>query len=102
MLTTRTVVHLPFWIKDEILALNELKNSGHVNRLNTLTWKYAELAQLCARASGEAWRGIVEVYHAPAKLWTDTIRADVGPKHLLQTVSLCGRKVSIVKSLLTR
>ncbi|KAJ0178910.1 hypothetical protein K1T71_005685 [Dendrolimus kikuchii] len=92
--TTRMIINLPLRIKDEIVALNELTNSGQVNRPNTLTWKYAELAQLCARASAEAWRGLVEVYRAPAKLWTDTIRTDVGPRHLLQTVSLCGRKVA--------
>lgn len=61
---------------------------------HTLTWKYAELGQLCARATGEAWRGAVEVYRAPAQLWHDTVRADDGKRHLLQSVSLCGRKVS--------
>lgn len=94
MSTTRTVLKLPFTIKDELIALNELRINGHVRQTNTLTWKYAELAQLCVRAMYEAWRGVVETYRAPAKLWEDTVRADDGKRHLLQTVSLCGRKVS--------
>lgn len=76
------------------MALLELKRNGHVRLSHTLTWKYAELGQLCVRATGEAWRGAVEVYRAPAQLWNDTVTADDGKRHLLQSVSLCGRKVS--------
>lgn len=86
---------LPLRLIDELRALLELKNTGHVKLSHTLTWKYAELAQLCVRATGEAWRGVVEAYRAPGQLWTDTIGVDDGPRHLLQTVSLCGRKVSL-------
>lgn len=94
-ITTSTVLmlKLPFRVRDEILALNELKNTGHVKQPNTLTWRYGELAQLCVRATNEAWNGLLEIYRAPAKLWTDTIRTDDGKRHLLQAVSLCGRKV---------
>lgn len=54
------------------------------------------LAQLAVKASGEAWRGMLEAYRAPIKLWTDTLRPDNnGQRHALQTVSLCGRKVRI-------
>lgn len=83
----------PFRLRDELVALNELKNYGYAKQPNTITWKYGELAYLCARATGEAWQGLVEIYKAPSKLWTDTIRTDDGKRHLLQTVSLCGRKV---------
>lgn len=93
MTTCRTIVKLPFRIKDELVALNELRCTGHVRQMSTLTWQYAELAQLCVRALYEAWRGVVETYRAPAKLWEDTVSADDGKRHLLQTVSLCGRKV---------
>lgn len=37
----RTTVKLPITIWDEVAALRELKNTGHVSRPNTLTWKYA-------------------------------------------------------------
>jgi hypothetical protein len=91
--TTRTVIKLPVILRDELHALNQLRTTGHVKEMHTLTWKYAELAQLCARAWQEAWNGLVEIYRAPAKLWDDTVRSDDGKRHLLQTVSLCGRKV---------
>lgn len=94
LLSTRIFFKLPLLIREEARALLELKNLGHVKLSHTMTWKYAELAQLCVRASGEAWRGIKEVYKAPRELWIDTIGVDDGPRHLLQTVSLCGRKVS--------
>lgn len=89
----RQFVRLPFRIRNELVALNELRTCGHARQPDTLTWKYAELAQLCVAAVSEAGRGALEVYRAPARLWTDTIGADDGHKHLLQTVSLCGRKV---------
>ncbi|KAG6455398.1 uncharacterized protein LOC115446888 isoform X2 [Manduca sexta] len=92
--TIRTLIKFPFRLKDELVALNELKRFGHAKQPDTLTWKYGELAQLCVRATSEAWRGMMEIYRAPAKLWTDTIRADDGQRHLLQTISLCGRKVA--------
>ncbi|KAL0832646.1 hypothetical protein ABMA28_000838 [Loxostege sticticalis] len=91
--TTKTVIKLPLRLKDELVALYELRSTGQVKQFNTMTWKYAEIAQLCARAVNEAWRGLVETYRAPAKLWEDTVRADDGKRHILQTVSLCGRKV---------
>lgn len=92
--TARMILTLPFLIKNEIKALNELRNCGHVKQMDTLTWKYAELAQLCAKASAETFRGLHEIYRAPHRLWTEAIRADDGQRHLLQTVSLCGRKVA--------
>ncbi|KAM3967347.1 uncharacterized protein ACR2FA_011692 [Aphomia sociella] len=92
--TSREVIRLPLRVKDELLALNELRCTGQVNQAHTLTWKYGELAQLCVRASNEAWRGLVETYRAPGKLWEDTIGADDGRRHMLQTISLCGRKVA--------
>lgn len=97
--STASVVRLPVRIRDEMRALVELRRNGHVRLSHTLTWKYAELGQLCVRATGEAWRGVVEVYRAPAQLWNDTVRADDGKRHLLQTVSLCGRKVIVSLSL---
>ncbi|KAI5637392.1 hypothetical protein NE865_09823 [Phthorimaea operculella] len=93
IITTKTVFKLPIQLVNELQALKELKNTGQVLRPNTLTWKYGELAQLWARASKEAWHGLIEAYRAPAKLWTDTVRADDGKRHLLQTTNLCGRKV---------
>lgn len=93
MTTTRTFVKFPFQLRDELKALKELKNTGQLNYPHTLTWKYGELTQLWVRATIEAWRGIVETYRAPATLWEDTVRADDGHRHLLQTVNLCGRKV---------
>ncbi|XP_013200230.2 uncharacterized protein LOC106142857 [Amyelois transitella] len=92
--TTKEFLKLPIRVKDELMALNEIRCTGQTRQAHTLTWKYGELGQLCARASKEAWRGIVETYRAPAKLWEDTIGADDGQRHLLQTVSLCGRKVA--------
>ncbi|XP_063824081.1 uncharacterized protein LOC135073812 [Ostrinia nubilalis] len=91
--TTKSIIKLPLRLRDELVALNELRTTGQVKQFNTLTWQYAEIAQLCARAVSEAWRGLVETYRAPSKLWEDTVRADDGKRHLLQTVSLCGRKV---------
>ncbi|CAG9795146.1 unnamed protein product [Diatraea saccharalis] len=91
--TIVSFIKFPLRLRDEIVALNQLRKNGHVKEMHTLTWKYAELAQLCARAFQEAYTGVVEIYRAPAKLWEDTIRADDGKSHLLQTVSLCGRKV---------
>ncbi|CAG4919034.1 unnamed protein product [Colias eurytheme] len=92
--TTKIFVTLPFRMRDEILALNELKNTGQVRQTHTLTWKYGDLIQLFVKALGETIRGTVEAYRAPRKLWTDTIGADDGKRHLLQTISLCGRKVT--------
>ncbi|XP_072940127.1 uncharacterized protein [Epargyreus clarus] len=94
MTTTRTIVTFPYKVWDELLALNELRATGHVRRSHTMTWKYGEIAQLWARASAEAWRGVVQAYRAPSRLWTDTVGADDGKRHLLQSVSLCGRKVT--------
>ncbi|KAF9800487.1 hypothetical protein SFRURICE_013039 [Spodoptera frugiperda] len=85
---------LPLRVRNELIALNELRSCGHARQPDTLTWKYAELAQLCVAAVSEACQGVLEVYRAPARLWTDTIGADDGNRHVLQTVSLCGRKVT--------
>lgn len=90
----RQFVRLPFRIRNEIVALNELRTCGHARQADTMTWRYAELAQLCASAAGETMRGAAELYRAPSRLWTDTVGADDGNRHLLQTVSLCGRKVT--------
>nr|XP_049694565.1 uncharacterized protein LOC110383941 [Helicoverpa armigera]XP_049694566.1 uncharacterized protein LOC110383941 [Helicoverpa armigera] len=90
----RQFICLPLRIKNELVALNELRTCGHARQPDTLTWKYAELAQLCVAAINETTRAALEVYRAPARLWTDTIGADDGHRHLLQTVSLCGRKVT--------
>ncbi|XP_053603817.1 uncharacterized protein LOC128671395 [Plodia interpunctella] len=92
--TTKEFLRLPVRLKDELVALNEIRCTGQTRQAHTLAWKYGELGQLCARATVEAWRGVVETYRAPAKLWEDTIGADDGQRHLLQTVSLCGRKVA--------
>ncbi|KPJ02853.1 hypothetical protein RR46_02780 [Papilio xuthus] len=91
--TARAFLKLPFTLKDELTAIREFKLTGHVKQTNTITWKYAELAQTLMNATLEAWRCAVEVYRAPAELWSDTVGADDGNRHLLQTVSLCGRKV---------
>ncbi|XP_068631266.1 uncharacterized protein [Battus philenor] len=91
--TTRTILKLPFMIKDELKAVRELRTTGHVQQTNTITWKYAELAQMFINASVEAWKCAVEVYRAPAEMWNDAVGADDGKRHLLQTISLCGRKV---------
>lgn len=91
---TGKVIRLPIRIKDELVALNELRNTGQVSQAHTLTWKYGELAQLCVRATNEVWRGLVEAYRAPASLWDETVGADDGRRHMLQTISLCGRKVA--------
>ncbi|CAK1598615.1 unnamed protein product [Parnassius mnemosyne] len=90
---TRTFIKLPFRIKDELIALRELKNIGNVQQTQTITWRYAKLMQMFTHATLEAWRCAVEVYKAPAELWADTVGADDGKRHLLQTASLCGRKV---------
>lgn len=92
----RFFVKLPFNVSNELIALNELRMYGHARQPNTLTWKYAELAQLCVAALGEVTRGMIEIYRAPARMWSETIGADDGQRHLLQTVSLCGRKVNLV------
>ncbi|XP_049870405.1 uncharacterized protein LOC126369862 [Pectinophora gossypiella] len=92
--TTKTAIKLPLQLHNEIKALRELKNTGQVVHPNTLMWKYGELLQLWVRAMLEAWRGVVATYRAPAKLWSDTVAADDGHRHLLQTVNLCGRKVA--------
>ncbi|KAI8424160.1 hypothetical protein MSG28_002750 [Choristoneura fumiferana] len=91
---TRGLLRLPLRIRDEMRALKELKRTGQVIYPNTLTWKYAGLGQLSARAACEAWRTVLQVYKTPATLWTDTIGADDGQRHQLQTVNLCGRKVA--------
>ncbi|CAG4991936.1 unnamed protein product [Parnassius apollo] len=91
--TARTFIKLPFRIKDELTAIMELKSTGNVQQTQTLTWRYAKLVQMFTYATLEAWRCAVEVYRAPAELWIDTVGADDGKRHLLQTVSLCGRKV---------
>lgn len=90
----RTFIKLPLRLRNELIALNELRIRGHTRYPDTLTWKYTELAQLCLAALGEATRGLIEIYRAPARLWTETIGTDDGKRHLLQTLSLCGRKVA--------
>lgn len=94
--TTRATMKLPLQIRDELKAIKELRNTGRVMYPHTLTWKYGELAQLWVRATLEAWRGLVEAYRSPGKFWTDTVGADDGQRHLLQTVNLCGRKVGVL------
>ncbi|CAH2071576.1 unnamed protein product, partial [Iphiclides podalirius] len=91
--TTRALLKLPFVLKDELAAIRELKSTGQVQQTHTFTWRYAELGQTLAQAALEAWRCAAEVYKAPAELWSDTVGADDGKRHFLQTVSLCGRKV---------
>ncbi|XP_022118554.2 uncharacterized protein LOC110995611 isoform X1 [Pieris rapae] len=92
--TAKTMLTLPFKIRDEITAINELRTIGLVRQTDTFTWKYGDIAQLLVKATGETLRGMKEAYRAPWKLWTDTIGADDGKRHLLQTISLCGRKVA--------
>ncbi|XP_075971509.1 uncharacterized protein LOC142973562 [Anticarsia gemmatalis] len=87
-------VKLPIRARNELIALNELRTYGHARHPDTLTWKYAELGQLCVAALNEVAGGLIETYRAPARLWTETVGADDGKRHLLQTVSLCGRKVT--------
>lgn len=41
IIVLRTMFWLPFTIRDEVSVLLELKNTGHVSKPNTLTWKYA-------------------------------------------------------------
>lgn len=91
--TTRTLFTLPLKLWDEITAVQELHTFGQVRRIHTLTWKYGDILKLLMKATGETLRGAKEAYRAPWKLWTDTIGADDGKRHLLQTISLCGRKV---------
>lgn len=93
--TARLMVTLPMRVRDEMVALRSLRDSGHVHNNHTFLWRYGGLAQLCVRAVAEAWRGSRAAYRAPAQLWIDTVRADDGHKHALQTVSLCGRKVGV-------
>ncbi|CAB3236836.1 unnamed protein product [Arctia plantaginis] len=90
----RLFFKMPIHIRNELIAIKELRTNGQVRNLDTLTWRYAELGQLCVAALDEAARGLIEVYRAPARLWTETVGADDGKRHLLQTVSLCGRKVA--------
>ncbi|XP_039749563.1 uncharacterized protein LOC120626223 isoform X2 [Pararge aegeria] len=92
--TTQIFLRLPASIRDEVMALNDLRTTGQVKHINTLTWKYGDIGQLWVKATAEAMRGLVEIYRAPSNFWTDTIRADGGKRHILQTVSLCGRKVT--------
>lgn len=91
--TARMFLRLPVTLRDEVMALNDLRTTGQVRHVNTLTWKYGDIGQLWVKATLEALRGIIEIYRAPANFWTDAIRAEGGKRHLLQTVSLCGRKV---------
>lgn len=88
-------LRLPVTLRDEVMALNDLRTTGQVRHVNTLIWKYGDIGQLWVKATLEALRGIIEIYRAPANFWTDAIRADGGKRHLLQTVSLCGRKVRL-------
>ncbi|CAF4815135.1 unnamed protein product [Pieris macdunnoughi] len=67
---------------------------GLVRQTNTFTWKYGDIAQLLVKATGETLRGMKDAYRAPWKLWTDTIGADDGKRHLLQSIFFCGRKVA--------
>ncbi|XP_069358163.1 uncharacterized protein [Maniola hyperantus] len=92
--TTRMFLRLPASIRDEVLALNDLRTTGQVRHVNTLTWKYGDIGLLWVKATVEALLGLIEIYRAPANFWTVTISADDGKRHLLQTVSLCGRKVT--------
>ncbi|XP_023941810.1 uncharacterized protein LOC112048508 [Bicyclus anynana] len=92
--TARMFINLPTCIWDEVIALNELRTTGQVRHVNTLTWKYGDIGQLWVKATVEALRGLIEIYRAPANFWTDTIHADGGKRHILQTVSLSGRKVA--------
>ncbi|CAK1545870.1 unnamed protein product [Leptosia nina] len=92
--TSKTILTLPIKIRDEMVAVNQLRTTGQVRQTHTLTWKYGDLAQLFVKATSETLRGMKEAYRAPWKLWTDTIGADDGKRHLLQTISLCGRKVA--------
>lgn len=94
--TTKIILKLPAFIRDEVIAINEMRTTGRVKKANTYTWKYGKIGQLCIKATGEAWRAISELYKAPAYFWTDTILSDNGKRHILQTVSLCGRKVSLL------
>lgn len=94
--TAKTMLALPFKIRDEITAINELRTIGQVRQTHTFTWRYGDIAQLLVKATGETFRGMKEIYRAPWKLWSDTIGADDGKRHLLQTISLCGRKVVLL------
>ncbi|XP_041971276.1 uncharacterized protein LOC121727468 [Aricia agestis] len=90
--TAYSIVTLPFKIRDELTALYDLRFKGEVKQMNTLTWKYGELGQLWIKATVETWRYLIEAYRAPAQLWSDAMRNDTGKQHMLQTISLCGRK----------
>lgn len=86
---------LPTIVKNEVAAFNELRDTGRVRLTNTYVWKYSDIGQLCMKATNEALKVAVEMYKAPVCFWNDICRADDGPRHMLQTVSLCGRKVNI-------
>lgn len=91
--TTLLMVKLPTMLKDEVAAFNELRHTGRVRLSHTYMWKYSDIGQLCMKATNEALQVMTEMYKAPACFWNDIVRADNGPRHMLQTVSLCGRKV---------
>ncbi|XP_050343594.1 uncharacterized protein LOC126769097 isoform X2 [Nymphalis io] len=91
---TQMILKLPTIIRNEVVAINDLRTTGRVKNTNTFTWRYGDIGQLCMKATGEALRAIFELYKAPAFFWTDTIRSNYGKRHTLQTVSLCGRKVT--------
>ncbi|GBP37963.1 hypothetical protein EVAR_84950_1 [Eumeta japonica] len=87
-------ITMPVRMRDEISALRSLHDPRQIPPPHTLTCQYAGLIKLCGRAAMETFRGALAVYQAPAQLWTDTMRTDDGRQHALQTVSLCGRKVT--------
>ncbi|OWR44458.1 uncharacterized protein LOC116766729 [Danaus plexippus] len=91
---TRMIFKLPSTIWGELVALNDLRTTGHVRYVNTLTWKYGDLGKLWVKATIEALKGAIQMYRAPANFWTNTIGADDGKRNILQTSSLCGRKVT--------
>ncbi|XP_046962959.1 uncharacterized protein LOC124532230 [Vanessa cardui] len=91
---TQMLLKLPTMIRDEVVAINDLRTTGRVKKTNTFTWRYGDIGTLCVKATGEALRAMSELYKAPAYFWTDTVRSDDGKRHMLQTVSLCGRKVT--------
>lgn len=86
---------LPSIVRDEVIAFNELLTTGRVKQTHTYIWKYSDIGQLCMKATNEALKVLIEMYRAPSCFWNDIIRADDGKRHMLQTVSLCGRKVNI-------
>ncbi|CAH0729257.1 unnamed protein product, partial [Brenthis ino] len=92
--TTVMMFKLPSIVRDEVIAFNELLTTGRVRQTHTYTWKYSDIGQLCMKATNEALKVLIEIYRAPSCFWNDIIRADNGKRHMLQTVSLCGRKVT--------